>query len=693
MKLEGIISRCTSKGWRCLLVIAEPLNESIDLGFITGSNLCVSKKADHSVFDEYNVSCSENVDFRLVHKLLGGEYDSVFLSLRSTYGWPGNLLALSMDFVSRGGVYGLFVPRHLLETLFGRYFLGLAYSNPNHVVITGEGVDYDFYGAEPVKSSKPAIATSDRLIGKLIALTVNSDQAKALRSLPSFLYSRKYRLLLLTGDRGRGKSSVLGLYAAYIMSRGRGRFIVTSRSIYGVQSFFRMLIRGLEKLGIRYSASSRGGLVARVSSGKALIEYVEPWRVSLVKEFSKPLLVDEAAGVGVARVRRWYRDIGKVIASSTIHGYEGSGRVLVKYVKEVFRDSMVIRLKNPVRYYPGDPLEKLIYRVFHLDAEPPSIKGTPSPDKLRLVRNDREELVKDYDLLRRIYGLLVTAHYRNEPDDLVLIIDTDYFEIYSGVVDGDIIGVLQVRMEETGIEKAMLIGNVLKRYGILNTEMPGVLRIVRIAVHPDYQRRGFGSKMLTLLEEAYAGRASLIGAFFSGFDTVRFWLRNGYTPIYISPRYNRATGEKNIVVLKSTEQGSRGLVDEAASILYQRIVYASHVLYRDVSSERLSWIMNYLKSKGYTVGSVETDCRRMKVFLEASDHYETVIDQILKYWDLVDFNSLDELSRTLLVARVLQGKDLLAISSFTGIKPDSITDRMDKLILSLISLLYDELCR
>ncbi len=693
MELESIISQCTSKGWRCLLVVAEPLNKSIDLGFITGSNLCVSKKADPRVFEEYNVSCSEIADFRLVHRLLGGEYDSVFLSLRNTYGWPGNLLALSMDFVSRGGVYGLFVPRHLLETLFGRYFLGLAYSNPNHVILTSEGLDYDFYGAEPVKSPKSAIATSDRLIGKLMALTVNSDQAKALRSLPSFLYSRKYRLLLLTGDRGRGKSSVLGLYAAYIMSRGRGRFIVTSRSIYGVQSFFRMLIRGLEKLGIQYNVSSRGGLVARVSSGKALVEYVEPWRVSLVKEFSKPLLVDEAAGVGVARVRRWYRDIGKVIASSTIHGYEGSGRVLVKYVREVFKDSMVIRLKRPVRYYPGDPLEKFIYRVFHLDAEPPDIEGEPSPEKLRLVRKDREELVRNYNLLHSIYGLLVTAHYRNEPDDLVLIIDTDYFEVYSGVVDENIIGVLQVRVEEKNSEKAMLIGNVLKRYGLLDLKPSGLLRIVRIAVHPDYQRRGFGSRMLALLEEIYAERTGLIGAFFSGFDTVRFWLRNDYTPIYISPRYNKATGEKNIVVLKPIKHGFKRLVEEAASILYQKITYASHVLYRDVSSERLSWIMSYLKSRECKISSVETDCRRMKVFLEAGDHYEAVIDLIIKYWDLVDFNSLDELSRTLLVARALQGRDLVSISGFTRVKPDIIADRLDKLIVDIISLLYDELCR
>ena len=428
MKIDDFIQKTTKHGWRTLVIYLGRLDGLTE--FLKDNNLrpslCIVRK-ETSLFN-----CVETRLYRETHRLLGLEYDSVLFTLENTMGWPGNLLALSFEFVRRGGFYILHIPPSHYDRPFTKYFLGVVKSECNVVIVNGDHIEYVSVCREkPVEPPRPKPRSSDKLIRKLEKLCVNEDQARVIRGYPGFLYGRD-KLFLIQGDRGRGKSSVMGLLAAYTMVRGRSRFIVTSHSLYGVQSFFRLLVKGLETLGEKpFVERNSKGLVYRVSIKGSSLEYVEPWRITSVEQ---PLFIDEAAGVGVARVRRWYNRVGKLVASTTIHGYEGSGRVLLKIVREFFHRTQVYRLVNPVRYYPGDPLERILYRVFHLDAEPLEKNRVIEPLSYRVYRSS--DLAKDYELLRKVYGLLVTAHYRNEPDDLILLLDTNLFDIYV-VYDGE----------------------------------------------------------------------------------------------------------------------------------------------------------------------------------------------------------------------------------------------------------------
>ncbi|MCD6301287.1 MAG: tRNA(Met) cytidine acetyltransferase [Staphylothermus sp.] len=696
-ELDKYLIKCVEKGWRCLVIVIG--ENDLSLNSIGENTLCISKYADKTMFEKYNVPCSRTVNFAEAHKLLGTEFDNVVLSLYGATGWPGNLLALSTEYVNKGGYYILLIPEKLLETPFGKYFYNIVIKSENHVLIMNNKIVSHRYKKEkPIEPPPPTVASSDKYIKKLAKLAKNNEQAKALKILPTFLYSRKYKMLLLHGDRGRGKSSILGLYGAYILARNNGIFIITSRNLESIQSFYKMLTKGLDALGINYVVTyEKNGLITSVSTGKSTIKYVKPWKVTETKH-NKPLLVDEAAGVGVARVRRWYNKIGKIMASTTIHGYEGSGRVLLKYIEELMKKTMTVKLRLPIRYYPNDPLEKTLYRLFHLDAEPPEINYEEIKNyELKYIEISVDELINNYELLRKTYGLLVTAHYRNEPDDLVLLLDTNVFKIRALTIKDHVIGVAQIRPEKLDESEKNILNKLLERLGVVQYHKPRkheLWRIVRIAITPPLQRKGYGSILLKNIEdEAKRNNIDSVGAIFSGFQTINFWLKNDYYPIYISPRYNKVTGEKNVAVIKPLNKSSENIVLAAATTLYQKTRYTSHILFRDLGIEKIDSINSFLEQKGINNSPQGLDCIRLRRYIEdLNEYYEAIIDIIVKHIDKTQFIDLSEKCRHLAIARILQGKTIVEISGITKENPETIINELNKCIRELTKQLSHTMC-
>ncbi|WFO74744.1 tRNA(Met) cytidine acetyltransferase [Desulfurococcaceae archaeon MEX13E-LK6-19] len=696
MVITDFIAKACRHGWRALVVSIGSIN---DLAMMLKEEdlrigLCISRQ------EKSIEQCGNVVGFREAHRLIGGEYESVALFLEGVRGWPGNLLAAVTELVSSHGFFLVQVPRELASTRFGRYFIDCARSSRNVLVIDNGRVIYrSIVEDKPVYPAKPRPVSKDRFVRRLEELAVNEEQARVIRIYPRFLYGSE-KLFLIHGDRGRGKSSIMGLLAAYTMVRKPGRYIVTSHSLVSVQSFFRMLVKGLEKLSVKPLVYKKKDLIQGVSTGSSSIKYVEPW---LVREDSgKPLFVDEAAGVGVARVRRWYRRVGKLVASSTIHGYEGSGRVLLKLLNEYFRRSIVMKLVYPVRYPPQDPLEEFLYKVFHLDAEPPEIREVAEPLNYKTIR--QQELASNYDLLRKVYGLLVTAHYRNEPDDLVLLLDTDYFDLRV-VIDsmGNVVAVAQLRVEEAlpGTEPSKLadlgyrIVDKLDRYGIYE-RVTGtrIWRIVRIAVTPPLQRKGIGSRLLNYIEnEASEKNISAIAAIFSGFNIIRFWLKNNYTPIYISPRYNRITGEKNIIVLKPLDGKWKNIEEVLGKIMFSTIHYAGHILFRDLSAEKTSTIMRYLMEKGLAreIG-IEVTCKRLEKYLEGNLYHESIVDILYNYIKGINIEDVNDQELLLITARLIQGKTISDIAKILGKQLKQTEELVEKTMRKLAQQLHSTLC-
>ena len=217
-----------------------------------------------------------------------------------------------------------------------------------------------------------------------------------------------------------------------------------------------------------------------------------------------------------------------------------------------------------------------------LDAEPRELE--PGPGGYEVRRLSAGELADDYELLRSVYSVLALAHYRNMPSDLQLMLERRDAEVYALLVGGNVVSVAEVFVDDR------LVADVLARS--YSVGLPPAARIVRIATHPKLQRRGYGSRLLAFVESQLRGRVKLVGASFSNSEALGFWLKNGYAVVYISPRFNKVTGEKNYLVLKPLSDELVPLVSELVSDFRRRLVLAGSSLYRDVPAEVLAAVLS-----------------------------------------------------------------------------------------------------
>ena len=432
--------------------------------------------------------------------------------------------------------------------------------------------------------------------GRIYRLAKTQGQARLIEEFHRMVRGR-VRSLYIIGDRGRGKSYATGLgLADAVASKAVGRVEVTAPTLAQAQQVFQGLLDGLRAAGIL----GRPGVRVRLSGRGWTIRVTGPWfRVSYEPPWSSggaPLvIVDEAAAVGVARVRRIAWRSGRTVATTTLHGYEGSGRTFAHMVDEILpKPRVTVELAEPVRYLPGDPLEEWLYKTFMLDAEPEGPRSVESVDYSMLRAGG---LAGDPGLLRRVYSILVLAHYRNTPDDLMAILESPHYTVHALTADGWPVAVALVAWESWSMPPESRIALEKLALYTRRAERIESARIVRIAVLPWLQRRGLGSRLLRHIEDwAVEHGASVVTTIFSRHEVIGFWRVNGYLYYYASPRYNRVTGEKNLAAAKGLTVEGRETVEEASGEFRARLILAAHTVYRDLAAEKIVEILSATKT-------------------------------------------------------------------------------------------------
>lgn len=641
-----------------------------------------------------------SIDFDQTGDILGGTWDILIADFSKQF--RANDLGRLVEVVRGGGLILFAIPplEEWLSTLteFQKRFVVPPFENRGvrHLFkrrfLSFLGAPGTFLMGDEIRGKLTGRLSRDRRpLGRtgdpLLDLCATLDQQRAFSSMIEALTERK-RAFILTANRGRGKSAVIGLALARILTKTRiKRAIITSPNLEGVQTLFEFLMRGLEAIGVEYEPLIRNGMIidVRFRGGNAF--FLTPDSAAEVSVKLK--VVDEAAAIPISTLFRILNTSRFAIFSSTIHGYEGAGRgFTLRFLRRIRNSNLPYseeRMEEPIRYPPGDPVESWLYDVLLLNAEP----GEPPRGDLEQAVFEALDLSSvEESFLRKFYGIYVLAHYRNRPNDLATLLDAPHHFARVLKLGEEPVVSLHVA-EEGGLPNSVLEDMVRGKRDLPGHMIPSRVvlhydfksfgrlrgwRIVRIATHPDLQGKGFGTKALEELEgEARSKEIDWVGA---GFGTtaelLRFWVRNGYVPLHISPKRNPVSGEYSVLVVKPLSGKAENLVGEVVKEFKRRLLNSLHDVYFPLNP----LVARYLLKTPLGAGKLrisQSQRSRLLGYIRGSYIYELASDaiyELAKHYFWLGKECLTPLEDSILIAKALQGKGWNIIRSRFGMKAD-----------------------
>ncbi|MFC6835760.1 tRNA(Met) cytidine acetyltransferase TmcA [Halomarina ordinaria] len=446
---------------------------------------------------------------------------------------------------------------------FRRRLVGLLRQHPGVAVLDAETGTVERDGlTDPLPArERPAPAPPERHAFPVAAYRacLTDDQVAALRAFEALRSPEG--VVVVEADRGRGKSSAAGLAAGSLAAAGRD-VLVTAPSRRGAGELFARARELLDTLGVLVE---REGTLAATDGGR--VRFERP--AHAVESDADVLLVDEAAGLPVSLLGSFLSG-PPVGFATTVHGYEGAGRGFSVRFRERLassdRDVTDCSMRAPIRYAASDPVEPWLFRALLLDAGPPvePLVVDATPETVAYERPTPEDLLADEHVLRELFGLLVLAHYRTEPNDLARLLDAPNVTTRALTHDGHVVAVALLAREgdlSPGLaERTYRVGRV--RGNMLPDLMLGQLRdpdaggpvgyrVVRIATHPAVRSRGLGGHLLDRVHAEFEGDVDWFGVSYGATPRLlSFWASRDYATVHLSTTRNETSGEHSAAMLR-----------------------------------------------------------------------------------------------------------------------------------------------
>lgn len=382
------------------------------------------------------------------------------------------------------------------------------------------------------------------------------DQQQAIEKIIKVMEGHRKRPLVMTADRGRGKSSALGIAAAQLMQSRTLRIVVTAPSIATVQPVFEHASRLLN--GVKMDNN-------QLCFQQSILEFVAPDELLRNQTELDFLLVDEASAIPIPMLQSMVERYHRAVFSTTIHGYEGCGRgfslKFQTWLKQQRPGTSFYHLQQPIRWATDDPLEKWLFDSFLLNSELMDLSSHAQDPILQRV--DKRQLISSPEILNNCFALLVNAHYQTSPNDLMLLLADDAIHLYTAF-DGDICLGCILAIEEGKLPsdlleqicmgkrrpKGHLVATTLaNQLGITEAAQQSSLRIMRIAVHPQGQRKRIGQQLIRQLihNSDYDFYSTSFGA---TSELVQFWHRCGFASVRLGSQRDQASGTHSLVMVK-----------------------------------------------------------------------------------------------------------------------------------------------
>ena len=497
-----------------------------------------------------------------------------------------------------------------------------------------------------------------------------ADQQRAVEAIVRVAEGHRRRPLVLTSDRGRGKSSALGIAAAQLLRSRPRTIVVTAPRIDSVEPLFEHARRLLPDAIVR-----RGYL----HHGEAVIRFIAPDALSLSPPQADLVLVDEAAAIPSPLLERLLLQNARIVFATTIHGYEGAGRGFAVRFQQVLERITPgwrsLRMETPVRWAPHDPAERLSFDMLLLHASP-----APDEAMMRIQTGDcvfehldRNALSKDKHTLSELFGLLVLAHYQTRPTDLRHLLDGPNLNIYIMRRHGHVVATALVA-DEGGLQTPLCREIYLGRRRVRGHLLPQTLaahlglekapellglRIIRIAVHPAVQGRGLGSSLLEHIVTLAQERDYIGACFGASVGLLRFWKNAGFHAVRLGITRGATSGTHSAVVLHPLTRDGQELCDSARARFHTHLPHLLSDPLRELEPGLAFALLQAQGASSPTAEVDEHDWQGIATFAFAQRGYESSMPSI---WKLVTASmadpstatSLNRLHREVLIGKVLQ---------------------------------------
>lgn len=512
------------------------------------------------------------------YQLLGTECDILVINAFS--GFDADLIAASAGYVKAGGIWLLLCPP---------FAAWQQQANPAHKNLLPFPIDASSHNGhflrfwlKQLQQQNVALFEHNTLIQPLnwphLALPqqatspcITADQLDAVTAIKAVMSGHRRRPLVLTADRGRGKSAALGIAAAALAEQQK-RVVITAPSPQAAEmalSHFARLVKPEWQQHLRFIPFDQ-----------------------LLKDEEKAdlLLVDEAAAIPTPVLQKLVKQFSRIVFATTEHGYEGTGRGFqLRFQQHLDTHCPGWKkrhLQQPIRYQEQDPLEQLIFNCFLLKQQPKPPQFNANQQATFAVYQAADWLNNPTTLMQ-VFSLLSLAHYQTQVKDLGSLLDNPYLRVITLEQQQQVLGCALISVEG-GLEQTLakqifygerrVQGHLLAQNLAFHLAQPELAektlwRVMRIAVHPELQRQQLGSKLLKLIATlAIQNDVYCLGTSFGvNKDLLQFWQHNGYIAVRLGHSTDKASAEHSVVMLHACHadaQQLRAMQQQFAQALY-----------------------------------------------------------------------------------------------------------------------------
>lgn len=512
-------------------------------------------------------------------------------------------------------------------------------------------------------------------------VAASNEQKQAIEAVLRVVKGHRRRPLVISADRGRGKTALLGMAAADLLKQGKQKILVTAPAAGNIQPL-------LQHAAIRLDTSVSQPY--RLDWQQGHIEFIAPDALLASKPEADLLMVDEAAAIPAAMLEQMLKAYSRIVFATTMHGYEGTGRGFALRFKKTL-DQLTpnwrgIGLQQPVRWADNDKLEQFSFEALLLDAEAvdDALVAEADDNNTRFEFIDRHSLARDDRLLRQVFGLMVLAHYRTRPSDLQMLLDRE--DVSTAVLRyrGHIVAsawlveepplseqlAQQVFAGERRLKGRLLPQSLLAHAGLTEAGRYHYQRVIRIAVHPALQNQGLGSELLAQLQLAVANNADLLGSSFAMETGIsRFWLKNGFVPVRLGQHRDEVTGSRSLMLLKAVSPAGSRLLDQAQTGLSRQWPFLLQTRLQDLEPEQVLLLSSALPFENK---ALPADLQQQVIsFAGARRDYESTQFALWQWLQnslsAAGFAQLDDKQQSLLVMLLLQQRSIRSVAERLGL--------------------------